>query len=207
MVSTLNMLELCRRENSKIIYVSSYVYGKPHYLPIDEKHPVSSLNPYSRSKVISEQLCIGYNRDFGVPTIIFRPFNIYGPEQNDNFLIPSIQKQIKENGIIKLNDSRPKRDFIHIVDVVAAYCKAIEYILDLKNNLDFEIFNLGSGISYSVKEVAELLVSKTGKNIPINFSEDQRKGEVLDTVANITKLSNRLNWEPQIEFKQGIKQL
>jgi len=207
MVSTLNMLELCRRENSKIIYVSSYVYGKPQYLPIDEKHPVSSLNPYSRSKVISEQLCVGYNRDFGVPTIIFRPFNIYGPKQNDNFLIPLIQKQIKEKGIIQLKDPRPKRDFIHIDDVVSAYCKSIEYILDLKNNLDFEIFNLGSGISYSVKEVAELLVSKTGKNIPINFSEDQRKGEVLDTVANITKLSNRLNWEPQIEFKQGIKQL
>lgn len=203
MVSTLNMLELCKCENSKMIYVSSYVYGKPQYLPIDEKHPVSVLNPYSRSKVISEQLCIGYNRDFGVPIIIFRPFNIYGPEQNDKFLIPSIQKQIKENGIIQLKDPRPKRDFIHIDDVVMAYCKAIEYILDLKNNLDFEIFNLGSGISYSVKEVAAILVSQTGKDIPIKFSEARRKGEVLDTVANISKLSNMLNWEPKIEFKDG----
>lgn len=206
MISTLNMLELCKREYAKMIYVSSYVYGKPQYLPIDEKHPVQALNPYAQSKIISEQLCAGYNRDFGIPVIIFRPFNIYGPKQNNNFLIPLIQKQIKEKAFIQLKDPRPKRDFIHINDVVSAYCKSIEYFI-ANNKTDFEIFNLGSGISYSVKEVAELLVSITDKNIPIKFSEEKRKGEVLDTVANISKLSSMLNWKPQIQFKEGIKRL
>jgi len=206
-VSTLNMLELCKRENAKMIYVSSYVYGEPKYLPIDEKHPISALNPYTQSKVICEKLCRGYNRDFGVPVIIFRPFNIYGPKQNDNFLIPLIIKQIKENGLINLKDPRPKRDFIHINDVSVALLNAVRYMLDNNINNMFEIFNLGSGKSYSVKEVAEIIVKNIGKEISINFSDERRKGEILDATANISKLSNILDWRPKINFKKGIKRL
>ena len=197
-ISTLNMLELCKRYTAKMIYISSYVYGIPQYLPIDEKHPVSAFNPYCQSKLIGEQLCESYNRDFCVPVIIFRPFNIYGPGQNDNFLIPLIQKQIKKTGKISLKDPRPKRDFIHINDVVNAYCKAIEY----KSN--FEILNLGSGVSYSVEEVAEILARKAGKNIPIEFSKEHRQNEVLDTVADIRKIKGILNWKPQKEFNKEL---
>jgi nucleoside-diphosphate-sugar epimerase len=187
---TLNMLELCRKNGAKMIFTSSYVYGKPKYLPIDEKHPTESFNPYCQSKLIGEDLCKCYHKDFGVPVIIFRPFNIYGPEQDENFLIPFIEKQIRIDKVINLKDSRPKRDFIHIDDVVSAYCRAIDY-----NETEFEVFNLGSGCSLSVREVAERLVKKSGKEISIKFTEEHRKNEVLDTVANIDKIKNVLNWE------------
>ena len=200
-IATLNILELCRKYSAKMIYISSYVYGIPQYSPIDELHPVAALNPYTQSKIIGEQLCKGCNRDFGVPVIIFRPFNIYVQGQNDNFLIPLIIKQIKENGKIFLKDPRPKRDFIHIDDVVDAYCKAIEY----KPN--FEVFNLGSGVSYSVKEVAEILVRQAGKNVPIEFSEEHRQNEVLDTVADISKAQNILKWVPKYSVEEGIKSI
>ncbi len=201
-IGTLNVLELCRINNSKMIFTSSYVYGKPKYLPIDEKHPTFAFNPYCQSKLIGEQLCEGYNRDFSVPVIIFRSFNIYGPGQNPNFLIPSIKKQIEDNGKVKLENPRPKRDFIHIDDIVNAYCKAIEY-----GRSDFEIFNFGSGKSYSVKEIAELLISLSGEKIPLEFSKQQRENEVLDTVADIKKIKDRLNWQPTISIEEGLSKL
>jgi UDP-glucose 4-epimerase len=187
---TLNMLELCRINKAKFIFTSSYVYGRPKYLPIDEKHPTDAFNPYCRSKLIGEDLCNSYNKDFGVPVLIFRPFNIYGSGQNGNFLIPLIQKQIEEDGIVRLKDSRPKRDFIHVDDVVDAYSKAVEY-----DKTNFEIFNIGSGTSYSVKEIAEMLVAQSGKSIPIEFSEEHRKREVLDTVCDNKKMRESLNIE------------
>src|ERR1035437_437628 len=104
---TLNVLELARKNNAKVILFSSYLYGEPEYLPIDEIHPLNPHNPYGHSKLICEKLCKGYNKDFKVPIIIFRPFNIYGPGQNNNFLIPSIIEQLK-GGEISLKDPRPK---------------------------------------------------------------------------------------------------
>ena len=198
-MGTLNALELCRINNAKIIFASSYVYGKPKYLPIDENHPTSAFNPYCQSKLIGEVLCKSYHKDFGVPVIIFRPFNIYGPGQNNNFLIPLIIRQIEENGKISLKDSSPKRDFVYIDDVVNAYGKAIEY-----EESDFEIFNIGSGISYSIKEITKMIISNYKKNIQIEFSEEKRLDEVMDTIVNISKVKKKLKWYPKVNLKNGI---
>jgi nucleoside-diphosphate-sugar epimerase len=194
---TLNMLELCRINKAKFIFTSSYVYGKPQYLPIDENHPTKSFNPYCQSKLIGENLCECYHKDFGVPIIIFRPFNIYGPGQNESFLIPLIIKQIEEDGIVKLKDPKPKRDFIHVDDVVAAYCKALAY-----EKTSFEIFNLGSGMGYSVEQIAEILVAKSDRLIPIEFSQQKRKLEILVTVADINKARKLLNWKTKKNILQ-----
>jgi nucleoside-diphosphate-sugar epimerase len=199
---TLNMLELCRINEANFIFTSSYVYGNPKYLPIDEKHPIESFNPYCQSKLIGEDLCKCYYNDFGVPIIIFRPFNIYGPGQKEEFLIPFIQKQIKEDGIVTLNDPRPKRDYIHVDDVVDAYCKAVDY-----NKTEFDIFNLGSGISYSVKEIAEMLINSSGKEKSIKFPVKYRKNEILDTIADNMKARRILNWEPKTSIEMGITTL
>ena len=199
---TLNVLELCRINNAKMVYASSYVYGVPQYLPIDEKHPTAAFNPYCRSKLISEDLCRSYNKDFGVPIVIFRPFNIYGKGQNENFLIPLILSQLKKTGKISLKDPRPKRDFIHVDDAVAAYVKALDFKSD-----NLEIFNLGSGISYSVKEIAEMMASNFSEDIKIEFSNDIRKNEVLDTVADISSIKNKVGWEPVKSFYNGLKDL
>ena len=89
-LTTLNALELCRKNNAKMIYISSYLYGNPKYLPIDENHPINPTNPYAQSKYICEKLCEGYYRDFKIKTIILRPFNIYGIGQKGDLLIPEI---------------------------------------------------------------------------------------------------------------------
>lgn len=198
---TLNVLEAARKTEASVIFFSSYLYGVPKYLPIDENHPLAPHNPYAQTKLICEKLCEGYNRDFGLDIVVFRPFNIYGKGQNDSFLIPSILKQT-ESGTIRLNDPRPKRDFIHVLDVVSAVKKVIEL-----QPTGYLVFNIGSGKSYAIDELTSLISKVTNKNLIIEFTNEYRKGEVLDTVANINQAKNILFWEPIINLETGLLQM
>lgn len=200
-LSTLNVLELARKYQAKVIYFSSYLYGNPQYLPIDELHPLSPHNPYAQSKMICEKICEGYNRDFHIPLIIFRPFNIYGSGQNSSFLIPMIIEQLK-TGEIRLKDPRPKRDLIHVQDVIDAVLLAVEY-----NKTGFELFNLGYGKSYSIREIVQIILKELKTSARVSFSNEVRQGEILNTVANTSKLMKYFNWKPKINIEEGIKKI
>ncbi len=202
-LSTLNMLELCRINNAKMIFFSSYVYGHPQYQPIDENHPIQAYNPYSQTKVICESLCEGYNRDFKVPITIFRPFNIYGKGQNPDFLIPTIIQQV-QSGKIVIKDDRPKRDYIYIEDVI----DAIITVIESKNENNFlKKYNLGSGISYSVKEIVDIVRGFFDTEIEYLCSNERRPNEVMDTIADISKIKSELNWQPKISIQEGLKKM
>ena len=198
-VSTLNILEKAKIDRAKVIFFSTYVYGNPCYLPIDENHPKSPKNPYTQSKLICEELCEAYHRDFGVPIIIFRPFNIYGIGQNDSFFIPTVINQL-QNGVIRLNDSRPKRDFIYVEDVIKAVYQSIN-----RNESGFEIFNLGSGVSTSVRDIVDMILKFSHSKADVIFSDLTRQGEILDTIADISKIKQALNWEPTISIEKGLE--
>ena len=197
-ISTVNALELCRIHKAKMVFTSSYVYGNPRYLPVDENHPIQASNPYAQSKIIGEHLCKGYNRDFDIPVIILRPFNIYGPGQDPKFLIPSIIKQ-SNSGNILLKDPTPKRDWLFIDDLVEAYIKCIKY-----NDSSFEIFNIGFGKSYSVKEIVNMVVKNFHHEISVNFTGESRNNEIMNTVAQINKAKEKLSWQPKITLEQGL---
>ncbi|MFB6320380.1 NAD-dependent epimerase/dehydratase family protein [Saccharicrinis sp. FJH54] len=201
-VSTLNALELCRKKNARFIFFSSYVYGEPEYLPIDENHPLKAFNPYAQTKIIGEELCKGYHRDFNIPVLIFRPFNIYGPGQNENFLIPKIISEVKKgNTSVKLKDARPRRDFIYITDVIDAIIKACS------TDFDYETLNIASEKSYSVKELTDI-IKMVSENTSLQFIFDEntvRKNEVLETVGSNKKIKSVLNWEPKVSLKKGIE--
>jgi UDP-glucose 4-epimerase len=168
-------------------------------MPIDELHPVSGFNPYACSKIICERLCTSYYKHFGVKVVILRPFNIYGPHQRDIFLIPSIITQAGK-GQITLKDSSPRRDFVYITDAIDAYLKAAHY-----GENDFDLFNIGSGTSLSVKEIVCKIASQLKHHVDINFTEEKRKNEIPDTIADISKAQALLKWEPKISFVEGIK--
>ena len=201
-ISTLNMLELCRINHAKMLFFSSYVYGHPQYQPIDEKHPIQAFNPYAQTKVICESLCEGYNRDFQVPVTIFRPFNIYGIGQNPDFLIPTIIQQAKKGSIV-IKDDRPKRDYIHVKDIVEAVIAAI----DSKTSPTLKTYNLGTGISYSVKEIVEQVRDLYNSKINYQCLNEIRQNEVMDTVADIRKIKTELKWEPKISITEGLKMM
>jgi len=196
-VTTLNALEFARKNQAKFIYLSSYVYGIPKYFPINEKHPLSAINPYARTKLICEELCKGYNQDFSQNIIILRPFNIYGPGQSGNFLIPKIIAGIKQ-GKLELMDPYPKRDFVYVDDVVNAIIKCLFY------PRSFAIFNVGSGKSYSVKEIVDILKNISGANADVTYSNKSRINEVNNVVCDYNSILENLDWRPQINIEQGL---
>ena len=201
-VGTLNMLELCRLRNvEKIVFASSYIYGHPQYVPIDEEHPLRPSNPYAMSKGLAEDLCRAYHEYYGLECIVLRVFNVYGEGQSDNFLIPSILKQLV-NREIELLDAEPRRDFVNVADVVNAYMKAGEH-----SGTDFEVFNIGSGVSHKVSDVVDLILKTAGTECNVVYKNERRKSELMDTVADISKAKRLLKWEPGVTLEDGLRSM
>ncbi len=196
----LNILEFCRNTGAKLVFPSSYVYGAQERLPVDELASPAPNNPYVESKLICEELCKAYNRDFGVRTVIIRFFNIYGPGQDVRFLIPKIIEGSKR-GKVELFDPQPKRDYVFVDDAVEAYLKAAQY-----KEKSYEIFNIGSGKSYSVQEVVEMISKLTGKKIDVTYSNKRRKNEIMDCKADYSKAEKLLGWTPRVTIEEGLKQ-
>ena len=198
-LGTTSVLEFCRIAKVSLTYVSSYLYGEPEYLPIDEQHPIKAYNPYSHSKILSEQLCEYYRKTFGIVITIFRPFNIFGPGQADWFLIPKIVKQVSSDAFqkIEVNDLRPKRDYVYVDDIIDAL------VLSLKNISS--IFNIGSGFSFSVEEIINITMEVACISKKYQSSGEHRPIEIDNVVADISKARQQLGWTPQTSFKEGIK--
>lgn len=200
-IGTGNILELCRNKNISLTYLSAYVYGLTENIPISEKNFVKPNNPYSHSKYLAEELCKFYSNFYDVKVIIARPFNIYGENQKDIFLIPHIIKQVLNNEKIIVENLNPKRDYIYLDDLVNGLIKTI----DIKDK--FNIFNFGSGYELSVKNIIDIIqkIAKTNKEI---ISKNiNRKNEIMSVIADITKTKKELNWKPLYSFEDGIKKI
>lgn len=197
-----NSLNYCLEHKAKIIFLSSYLYGNPISLPIPESARLDPTNPYALSKKISEEICQFYCSKFGLDAIIFRPFNIYGPDQPENFLIPQIINQVLHSPEIVVQDLEPKRDFVYIDDLVEAIIKAVD--INLKG---CSIFNIGSGLSYSVKEIIDIIQNLNNSNKPIFSNNKRRRDEIMDTIADTQKAKKELNWEIHWSLHKGLAQV
>ena len=198
-IGTQNILEYCiQKKVKKIIFLSSYVYGNPKYLPIDENHPISPHNDYTKSKFIAEQLCKKYAKEFNLNVVILRPFNIFGETLDEGFLISNLINSLNNNKIVTITNELSKRDFLFIQDLIDLILKIIEY--DFK----FEIFNVGSGKSYSFKQIVEMIEKISNKKLKLEFNYDEENC-IKNIVADISKISDKIGWKPNISFDDGIQ--
>lgn len=198
-VGTFNLLQYCfKKKIEKLIYISSYVYGKPEYCPIDENHPINPHNPYAQSKYLAEQLCQFYSKNYDTKLIILRPFNIFGKSQRLGFLMPNLLSAIQTDKKVTITNKTSKRDFLHINDFVNLILRMLNY--DTK----FEIFNVGSGKAYSFEEVIKKIEKITQKKFNIEFNEN-KDTFMEETRANISKIKNHINWQPKIELEEGLR--
>ncbi len=195
---TVNALEYCRKNNSKLIHISSYLYGNPKIIPTPEEHPINANNPYALSKLISEEICNFYKSAYQVELIVLRLFNIFGPEQPDYFLISKIISQVIKDSAIKVNSLSPKRDYLFIDDLISAIKKSIEY----KGNE--HIFNIGMGKSYSVEEIIKIVKKLSKSNLKVINENINRKMEINETKANIDLAKRELGWIPKYDIEDGI---
>ena len=200
----------------RVVYSStSSAYGLSEYSPNKEVHPEDCLNPYSVSKVSGEKLCKMYSDLYGLETIVFRYFNVYGERQPSRGqyapVIGIFMKQFHENKPLTIvYDGKQERDFVHVSDVVRANIFAstveLDKFVDKNGPDDFsnisygEVFNIGSGKSYSVNEIANMISTNQ------TFIEP-RKGESQRSLADINKAKCVLKWEPKIILEQWICEL
>lgn len=201
-LSTMNVLEASRiyKVNKFLFSSTSAVYGNSFYLPSVETNPTECLNTYSISKHTGEELCKMYYNLYGLKTLIFRYFNVYGERQHKKGQyapVMSIFMNQKNNRqpLTIVGDGYQTRDFIHVSDVVSANILASQK--DIGNY--GEIFNVGTGIGVSIREIADI-ISDYQINIP------ERIGEVLHSRANIDKIYKSINWQPKINLKKWITQ-
>jgi len=200
-LGTLNILEAAKKVKiKKFIYVaSSSCYGKTKKIPTKETDKIETINPYSLTKFLGEELVIKYAKLYNMPNISFRLFNVYGPRLNTKgkygavFSIFLKQKKINKPLTI-VGNGRQTRDFIHVDDLINAFFKI------MKSNLKNKIYNLGSGKETSINKIVSLI---GGKKIFI----PEIPGETKRSCANISMISKDTNWKPKITISEGIKRL
>ena len=215
---TLNLLDAMIKHNVKRIVFSSTcaTYGNPQYTPIDEKHPQNPINPYGYSKLAVERIMDDYDKAYGLKSIRLRYFNVAGADEKgrigewhepETHLIPNILKA-SDSKIFEIfgNDYETRdgtciRDYVNVLDLAEAHRLAYEYLLK-ENNTD--VFNIGTGEGYSVKEVFDACERVLKKKIPVEV-KGRRAGDPAVLYADIGKVENILNWKPERSLEYSIK--
>lgn len=197
--STISVLEASRQNKiKKLVYAaSSSCYGIAKEFPTPETASIQPEYPYALSKYIGEEIVLHYFQVYKLPVISLRLFNVYGPRQRTSgtygamFGIFLAQKLAKKPYTI-VGDGNQTRDFIFVEDVARAFLVAAE------SDMVGEIFNVGSGVTYSINDVVKLLKGPV-VHLP------KRPGEPDCTFADISKTRKTLNWQPKVSLEEGIK--
>ncbi|QYO64391.1 NAD-dependent epimerase/dehydratase family protein [Leptolyngbya sp. 7M] len=202
----INVLQAARqlKQLSKMFFASTAaVYPICDYAIPEEQQP-EPMDIYGLTKLTGEHLVHQFHLQTSIPTIICRFFNAFGPNETNPHLIPEIQRQINTGlRTIRLGNLEPKRDFIHTSDMVWATRLLLE-----KFDIGIDTFNLGSGKEYSVLDVVKAFERQLGEPITIEVDPARvRKVERMHLLADISKLTSRINWEPRMSLDEGIKTL
>jgi len=203
-LGTLNILESARKNNlDKIIIAStSHVYGE-NPLPYKEEYPPRPSRPYETSKTSIDLIAQSYADTFNLPVLIPRFSNIYGPgDLNFNRLIPKTIKSVLDNKHPQMWGGGAIRDYMYIDDAVAGYMKlaAVPSSLMEKNR----IFNFGTGYRLSVRQVIEMIIKTSGKDLQIHKIEDGRPLEISKQYVSSAKAKRILGWRPTISIEKGL---
>ena len=202
---TLNVLQAARELGVKrIIHTStSEVYGTARFVPITEEHPLQGQSPYSATKMAADQLAYSFYASFGLPVVIVRPFNTYGPRQSARAVIPTIITQIANNKRkIKLGAISPTRDFNYVQDTVSGFIAA----LNSEKGLG-QVVNLGSNFEISVGDTAQLIAEVMNAEIEIITEEERLRpenSEVERLWADNTKVKQLFGWQPNYGGREGF---
>ena len=200
---TENILKLGKEYGFKIVYASSSsVYGNPKKIPIKESGDRKPINPYAQTKLEDEYLAKKYS-EMGVSVIGLRYFNVFGPRQSKEYagVIKLFLEKIKQEISPKINgDGLQTRDFVHIDDVVKAN------ILAMDSNIKHEFFNVGTGNSISILDLANVVIDASGLSLePIHGPE--LPGDVRATQADVTLIRKLLNWEPKMRLDNWLTKI
>ncbi len=219
-LGSLNLFKSMIENNVMSLVFSSTcaVYGSPQYLPIDESHPRVPVNPYGSTKLTVENILMDYDKAYGLKSIILRYFNVAGADAHsrvgewhdvETHLIPNILKSAFQEGKkfkiygddYDTADGTCIRDYVNVEDLAIAHKLALDYLNKQKVS---DVFNLGSGLGNSVKEVFEISEIVLGRKIDCEISS-RRVGDPSKLFASAEKAKSILGWNAEKDLEYSIK--
>jgi dTDP-glucose 4,6-dehydratase len=181
---------------------SSEVYGTAEYAPMDEAHPLNPRSPYAATKAGAERLAYSYFVTYGLPVVIVRPFNNYGPRQHPEKVIPRfITQALADEALTIHGDGHASRDWLYVDDDA----EAIEAIIgaDLAT-VAGEVLNVATGVDISVSEIADAVLDVLGKPSSLKTHVEERPGQVDRHIGSTEKVEQLLGWRARTSFEEGL---
>ena len=208
--SQISILEACRQFNpeAKIVFASTrQIYGKPQYLPVDEKHPLAPTDINGVNKVAGEWYHMVYHRVYGLRTVSLRMTNTYGPhmrvkDARQTFLGWWIHQIVDNKALQIFGDGKQIRDFNYVSDVVEALLLA-----GAAPQAEGEIYNLGSDEPVSLLKLAEMLREINPEAEPfaiVPFPPEKKRIDIGDYHGDFTKMTEQLGWKPEVSLREGL---
>jgi nucleoside-diphosphate-sugar epimerase len=206
----LSILEACRKYNPdiRIVFASTrQIYGKPKYLPVDEKHPRHPVDVNGINKIAGEQYHILYQEVYGIVSSVLRLTNTYGPrmrikDARQTFLGIWIRNLLQGKPIQVFGDGKQRRDYNYVEDVLDALL-----IAATEKNAVGKVYNLGAPDPLSLEDTAKIMCQEIegGDYQMIPFPEDRKAIDVGDFICDYSALRNEFEWEPKVSFEEGIQ--
>ena len=206
----LSILETVRQENpdAKVVFASTrQLYGRPLYLPVDEKHPLAPVDPNGVNKAAGEWYHLVYGQIYGLRCSVLRLTNTYGPrmrvrDDRQTFLGTWLRLAVLGEELLVFGDGTQQRDFTYVDDAVEAFLLA-----GASAEADGEVFNVGGEPPVSLGDLAALLVEVAGAGSwrLVPFPEERRTIDIGDYFADDSKIRSRLGWEPRVGLREGLE--
>jgi NAD dependent epimerase/dehydratase len=203
---TLNLLQAARRHRvARFVQTStSEVYGTARYVPIDEAHPLQPQSPYAATKVGADSLAISFQRSFGLPVVVARPFNTYGPRQSARAVVPTIVSQLLNGPTLKLGNLTATRDLTFVEDT----CRGFMLVASLEEGLG-EVFNIGTNTEISVGDLCQKIAAIMGSGAPVIVQDEVRlrpsTSEVDRLRCDFSKLRTAAGYVPSVSLEEGLR--
>jgi UDP-glucose 4-epimerase len=205
---TLNVIEASLRHKVKKISAASSasVYGEPAYLPVDESHPFNNRTLYGGCKIATEQMLRAVHDTSCLHYVAFRPFNVYGPRMDiagvyTEVLIRWIDAIEANQPPLIFGDGSQSMDFVYVDDVARAY------LMGVQNDVDDEVFNIGTGVQTSLNDLCNMLLHITDSSLRPQHREARRVGNVQRRRAAVEKADTMLGFRAAVSLEQGLREL
>jgi UDP-glucose 4-epimerase len=205
----LSILEACRKHNPqlKLVYASTrQIYGKPNYLPVDERHLLHPVDVNGINKMAGEWYHILYNNVYGIRATALRLTNTYGPrmrvkDARQTFLGIWIKRLIEGLPIQVFGDGQQLRDFNYVSDVVDAL---VQVAVDART--DGQVYNLGSSEIINLYDLAQLMIDIHGSGVceVVPFPPDRKAIDIGDYYSDYGRIQQAIAWEPRVALRQGL---
>lgn len=207
---TINLLDAVRENNINarvLIIGSSDEYGiiKPENCPISEEHVLNPTSPYAVSKMAQEQIAKLYVNSYKMNLIMVRAFNHIGPMQSKNFVVSDFASRIAEiekgaEPVIRVGNLEAYRDFTDVRDIVRGY------VMLMESGKIGELYNIGSGNGYKIKDILDTLLSLSNTKIKVEIDPERlRPSDVPIIQCDNLKIKSHINWEPEYDIKDTLK--